>query len=248
MLALVVAGVVVLMLGFLFFAQESLLFPAPPRGRPMPPSLIRGAGFVALWIPPEPGERAVVHFHGNGEDLSDLGPIVELYRSLGFGVLAVEVPGYGVAAGKPAEGSLYDAAESALRWLRDEQRATRVVLSGQSLGSGVAVEMAARGWGEKVVLISPYTSMTDVARRIFPWLPVKLLLRHRFDSGSKAPRVQQPALLVHGTDDEVVPFDLGERLSRLLPHATFVPIRGGHHNDLLWLHTRELRDALASFL
>jgi fermentation-respiration switch protein FrsA (DUF1100 family) len=149
-----------------------------------------------------------------------------LYKSLGYGVLAVEYPGYGAAPGKTSETSIYESAEAALKWLGQR----RVILSGQSLGSGVAVEMARRGFGEKLVLISPYTSMADVAAFHFPWLPVRLLLKHKFDSASK--KVEQPVLIIHGTDDEVVPFALGEKLSKHFPRARFIPIQGAHHNDI----------------
>jgi len=119
------------------------------------------------------GKRVVAYFHGNGEDLADSVPMISLLRSFGVGVLAVEYPGYGIAGGRPSEEGAYAAAESALSWLRTEREvdASRVVLLGQSLGSGVACEMAKRGLGARVVLISPFTSVAAMARRVFPLLP-----------------------------------------------------------------------------
>jgi fermentation-respiration switch protein FrsA (DUF1100 family) len=244
-LLLIVVGLYLVILGYFAFAQRSFIFPAPPRGRAPAYLLVAGHYFAYL-----PGSSVVVHFHGNGEDLGDAGSMIDLLHSLGAGVLAVEYPGYGAMPGRPSEKSLYDAAESALRWLRDEQHvpADRIVLQGQSLGSGVAVEMACRGWGARVVLISPYTSMADLGKQLFAWLPVSLLVRDRFDTLSKAPQIGAPVLIIHGTDDEVVPFAMGERLSHVFPHATLQPIKGGQHNDLLWLHARELRAAIGPFL
>jgi fermentation-respiration switch protein FrsA (DUF1100 family) len=245
---LIIVGVYAAIAAWVALRQRSFVFPAPPRGRaPVHAdhlvSLLSGHSFVYL-----PGDPVVVHFHGNGEDLADAAGLIDFYRSFGAGVLAVEYPGYGSSPGIASERGLYASAEAALRWLRDDQRVESVVLSGQSLGSGVAVEMAGRGFGRRMILISPFTSMASLGQRFFPWLPVALLVRDRFDTSSKAPAVDMPVLIVHGTRDEVVPFVMGAALSRAFPHATLQPISGGQHNDLLWLHERELRAAIGPFL
>jgi pimeloyl-ACP methyl ester carboxylesterase len=251
---LIVAGLYLALAAYVALAQGSFIFPAPPRGR-APAHADRmvtvqggpaGSVYFVQIAPPRENGPVVVHFHGNGEDLADAGPMIDFLRSLEVGVVAVEYPGYGVSAGRPSEQALYAAAEIALRHLRVPPE--RIVLLGQSLGSGVAVEMAHRGLCARLALISPFTSMSDFGRRFFPWLPTGLLLRHRFDTLSKAPQIAIPVIIVHGTADEVVPFPMGERLSRAFPHAALTPIAGGGHNDLLWLHARELREALAPFL
>jgi fermentation-respiration switch protein FrsA (DUF1100 family) len=129
---------------------------------------------------------------------------------------------------------LYAHASAALDTLRTELLvpAARIVLQGQSLGTGIAVEMAARGHGKRLVLISPYTSMVDMAKHAFPWLPVGWLVRDRYDSAKKAKSVGHPTLVIHGTDDEVIPARMGESLANTFAHATFFPVPGGHHNDL----------------
>ena len=247
---LVIAGLYLAIVAYFAFAQRSFIYPAPPRGRAPAHvdglvTLPSGQYFVHVR-----GAPLVVHFHGNGEDLADADQMIDLLRSLGAGVLAVEYPGYGAMPGRAGERSIYAAAEAALRWLREVERvpAESVVLQGQSLGSGVAAEMARRGWGARLVLISPFTSMAELGQRLFPWLPVKLLIQDRFETLSKAPQIDMPVLIVHGTTDEIVPFAMGERLSRAFPRATLRPIAGAGHNDLLALHARELCAALASFL
>lgn len=229
-------------------SQTSMIFPAPPPGRQpaFAGNLVRIPGATAVYLE---GPRVVAYFHGNGEDLADLEPMISLLRSMDLGVLAVEYPGYGIAGGTPSEDGAYQAAESALRWLRSERGvgADRVVLLGQSLGTGVAAEMARRGLGARMVLISPFTSVAAMARRVIPFFPA-LLVRHRFDTESKAPAIDLPVLIVHGTRDEVVPFAMGERLSRVFPRARLVPIPGGGHNDLLSSHGAALREALGGFL
>jgi alpha-beta hydrolase superfamily lysophospholipase len=228
--------------------QTSLIFPAPPRGREpaYPDNLVRTPEATLLYFE---GKRVVVWFHGNGEDLADAVPMVSLLRTLGVGVLAVEYPGYGVAGGTPSEQGSYAAAESALSWLRTERGVddARVMLLGQSLGSGVATEMARRGHGARLVLISPFTSIAEMARRLFPFFPA-WFLRHRFDTLSKAPSISLPVLILHGTEDEVVPFSMGEHLARAFPQARLVAIPGGQHNDLLTVHAIPVRDALSPFL
>ncbi|TMA08473.1 MAG: lysophospholipase [Deltaproteobacteria bacterium] len=138
---------------------------------------------------------------------------------------------------------------SLLRSLRAESGvdAGRVVLLGQSLGAGVATEMAKRGLGARMVLVSPFTSVADMARRMVPFFPASWV-RHRFDTQSKAAAIGLPVLIVHGTEDEVVPFAMGEQLARSFPRAQLVPIPGGQHNDLLAMHAIPMREALSPFL
>src|SRR6267142_2099632 len=195
------------------FGQTSLVFPAPAQGRPpaYPDRLVRSGDAAFLYFP---GKTVVAYFHGNGEDLADSIPMVSLLRTLGMGVLAVEYPGYGVAGGRRSEQAAYEAAETALRWLKSEQGVDsgRVVLLGWSLGSGVAAEMAKRQLGARLVLISPFTSVAEMARRVIPFFPARFV-RHRFDTVSKAAGISVPVLIIHGTQDEVVPFEMGRRLA-----------------------------------
>ncbi len=93
--------------------------------------------------------------------------------------------------------------------------------------------MARRGYGARLALITPYTSIVDLAAVIAPFVPARLLVRDRFDNAAKAPNLRLPVFIVHGTDDEVVPTRMGEQLSRLFPHATIRLETGAHHNDLL---------------
>ena len=122
-----------------------------------------------------------------------------------------------------------------------------MILLGQSLGTGVATEMAKRGMGARMVLVSPFTSVADMARRMVPFFPASWV-RHRFDTQSKAAAIGLPVLIVHGTEDEVVPFAMGEQLARSFPRAQLVPIPGGQHNDLLAMHAIPMREALSPFL
>lgn len=235
----------VLALGYLavvalaFLAQRSLLYPVPKEvSRPSAASQLIELPETVLLVrpPPSPGAPVLVHFHGNGEQLAWTEWMADRLASNGIGAVMVEYPGYGLARekGRPTEESIVRAAEAAIAWTRTNLNVSddRLVLSGQSLGSGVAVHLAARGVGSRLVLWTPYTSLPDVAAGWLPFLPVRLLMLDRFDSLSKAGQIRQPTLILHGTRDEVVPFSLGERLSRALPQAKLLVLEGGRHNDL----------------
>lgn len=220
--------------------QRSMLFPAP---RPPRTPWLDGATLVTLqrgelhtvglYAPAPAGAPTVVYFHGNGEQLADVVPVIAALRGRGIGVFAVEYPGYGLATGQPSEASLFDAARAALAWLRNHGHVevARTVLFGQSLGTGVAVTMAAEGLAARAVLVSPYTSISEVAQAAIPWLPGRWLVRDRFDSLSRARFVHIPVLVLHGDRDAVVPFAQGQRLATAL-HARFVRRHDRGHNDL----------------
>lgn len=229
-----------LVCGAAFAMQRELIFPAPKEGRAPRAGVtmveVPGATLFLWRPPPVPGGPVVVHFHGNAEQAADMEWLAEPLGEAGAGLALVEYPGYGLAAGKgsPSEDALVEAGEKALSHLTQVLGVSRgqLVLSGQSLGSGVAVELARRGWGRKLLLFTPYTSLPDVAAAAFPFLPTGLLMRDRFESLDKAAQIRVPVLVVHGTRDEVIPQRLGRALAARFPSGRFLSVEGGHHNDL----------------
>jgi hypothetical protein len=235
--------------GFLYLAlcvaaftlQRSMLYPAPRAAVALPESLgfsrlpLEGGLHVdVLHLPAPEGAPTVVHFHGNGEQLLNQQDLGAALHARGLGFLAVEYPGYGASPGSPTEDGIYAAAEAALALLRGKGVPPgKTVLSGRSLGTGVAVEMARRGHGARVMLVSPYTSITDMAGLTFPFLPTRLLVRDRFDTASKAASVGVPVLIIHGEQDTLIPVDMGRRLGERFPRATVVTVPGAGHNDVL---------------
>jgi fermentation-respiration switch protein FrsA (DUF1100 family) len=235
-----VAYSVVVMLVWL--VQGRLLYPGTARDDVAPPPDARlatytardGAVVHALELDRPAASQTIVYFHGNGEVIGDdLSIAREMVRE-GFSVVLVEYRGYGVSRpGTPTEEGLYADAEAALDALAKRGVDSKhVVLWGASLGSGVAAEMATRGRGGALVLVTPYTSLVDVAATHFWWLPTRLLMRDRFDTLGKASRITVPTIVFHGTLDEVVPYWMGERVAAAIAHARFVSVKGGHHNDL----------------
>jgi pimeloyl-ACP methyl ester carboxylesterase len=203
----------------------------------------------AFHVPAGEGAVTIAHFHGNGESLADQAALGDWFHARGLGFYAVEYPGYGLSSdASPSERAIYEDAEAALVHLRDVLHVAndRIVLEGQSLGTGVVVEMARRGFGARLVLISPYTSMVDMANRLLPFLPTGLLVTDRYDTERKAPSIRLPTLIVHGTIDEVVPVEMGRRLATVFPSVALREVPAAHHNDI-WLVDRGLVAAVADF-
>lgn len=206
---------------------------------------------AALWFEASPTATVLVYFHGNAMQLADCVDLAPMVLSHGWSFYAVEYPGYGVLSeNSPSEESVVDVARGALSLLRRTLGVPRerTVLVGQSLGSGVATALAASGEGEKLVLLTPFTSVTDLAAGLFPWPGVRWLVRDRFDNFARAPMVTLPTLIVHGTRDEVVPYVHAERLAARFAHGRLVTLAGAHHNDLWSDHSAAVFTALTEFI
>jgi alpha-beta hydrolase superfamily lysophospholipase len=236
-------------------SYRRFVYPAPQLfhlplsgGEPLALRAADGAGVSAFWLAPPPGARLVVYFHGNGETIGDAVPLAHDLAAHGLGALLVEYRGYGASAGgTPSEAGLYLDAEAALdEAARRGIGSDRIALWGFSLGTGVAAEMARRGRGARLVLVSPFTSLTDVASRAVGWLPMSVVVPDRYDTLSKATSIHVPTLIVHGDGDDVVPFDMGRSLASAIAGARFVPIPGAAHGDVYVRGGTELVSAIAA--
>jgi fermentation-respiration switch protein FrsA (DUF1100 family) len=197
-----------------------------------------GSTIHARWIPPEtPHHGAVLVTNGNGGNLTHRGRLAaDLRKALGAGVLLFDYPGYGQSTGSPSEEGCYAAGEAAYKFLTDEQKIApnRVILCGESLGGGTAVELATRHEHRALVLIYTFTSLPDAAKYHFPFLPVRALMRTRFDNLAKIGRCHRPVFFLHGTDDRVVPFSHSERLFAAANEPKyFLRLEGFGHSTLI---------------
>ena len=232
-------------LAVLFFAQRALIFPAPQTTRTAPAA----AGFpqveehllttadgekVIIWhVPARPGHAVVLYFHGNGDYLAGFfGRFHDLIAD-GTGIVALSYRGYAGSSGKPSEQGLLQDAAAAYAFTAARYRAETIVVWGFSLGSGVAVALAAGQPVGKLILEAPYTSIADVAASAFRFAPVRWLIRDPFRSDLRIARVAVPLLVLHGARDPTIPIGFGERLFALARQPKqFVRFPQGGHNDL----------------
>jgi fermentation-respiration switch protein FrsA (DUF1100 family) len=212
----------------------------PPPGLPVEDVELTGAGGTRLhawWAAPQgwrPGQGAVLYSHGNAGNLSHRGEGLRRWINLtGRAVLIFDYPGYGRSAGRPSEDGCLAAGATAHAWLIGVRHvpAEQVLLYGGSLGGAIATDLAARGPHRALVLVSAFTSIRDMARKQFPWLPMWWLVRTRFDNLRKIAHSRGPVFIAHGTADRLVPFSQGERLFAAAPEPKqFFPLYGYDHN------------------
>ncbi len=180
------------------------------------------------------GKKLVVFFHGNGEVMGSMSDLAAKMLAQGMSILMVEYPGYGYAAEfKATEKNLYDDAAALLQLMREQygHASEDTVLWGFSLGTGVAVEMAARNFGTRLILMAPFTSTPDTAQHHL-FFAARWLIVDDFNNKAKAPAIQIPVLIFHGVNDSVIPFRMGKELALLFPRAEFIPVAGADHADL----------------
>jgi fermentation-respiration switch protein FrsA (DUF1100 family) len=244
-LAAIVTGTLLLLYaaaGFVLFEfQRSLLYPSDktvldPSQLGLPQATVHelrtqdGIRLIA-WSVRGTGNYLAIYFHGNGAGLAGRAGRIADLNSLGFSVLAIDYRGYGGSDGSPSEQGLQKDADAAYDYASDLGfKPGQIVLYGESLGSGVAAELASRKPVAAVILDAPFSSIADVAADRYWMFPVRLLLKDQFRSDLAMPHIQVPVLILHGTADRVVPIRYGERLSRLGgDNVSFIPVEGAGH-------------------
>jgi uncharacterized protein len=193
-----------------------------------------GERLVAWWKPPEPGRAVLVYFHGNGGSLWNRRFRARLLAEDGRGLLLVSYRGYSGSTGTPTESGLREDARAAYAWATERVEPSRVVLYGESLGSGVAVRLASERPVGGVVLEAPYTSTADIAKLTYWFVPVELLMRDQFRSIDFIDDIKAPLLVLHGERDGLIPIRLGERLFQAAREPKrFVRLPNVSHVDVL---------------
>jgi hypothetical protein len=239
--ALAAYGVLV---GGLYVFQRHLLY-FPGVGRPELGDLaalgvrevtLKTADVLSLlswYLPPRDGHPVIAYLHGNGGHIGYRAERLRWFARNGYGVLMVEYRGYGGNPGTPSESGLVADGAAALDFLGGEGIASnRLVIYGESLGSGVAVPLAAQRDVACLILEAPFTSVAEVAQYHYSFMPAAALVRDRFDSLARIGQVKAPILVLHGEQDRVVPVRFGRALFDAAPEPKelWLSRDAGHEN------------------
>ena len=247
------ALVYLVVIGFMYIFQRHMMH-FPNRTRPDPAAygvqdnvqIVRvttadGLKLEGWYFAPQDRDKPViVNFHGNAWNIAERLPKMAGFIRAGYGVLLAEYRGYGGNPGKPTEEGLYVDARAYLKWLREMEGVSpaHIIFYGESLGTGVALQMAAEQSQRKepvsaVVLEAPYSSVVDVAQSRYFFAPVRWLIKDHYKSTEKIDRVKAPILFLHGTKDRTIPIRFARKLFEFAEEPkTFVTLEGAAHNDL----------------
>lgn len=211
----------------LYFKQRSMMyFPETihttplqanfPNAEEVALTTADGEHIFAWHVPPRASDYPVIlFFHGNGGALRYRAERFLRLTADGIGLVAAEYRGYGGSSGQPTEAGLIADARATYAFAAERYPTKQIVLWGESLGSGVAVALAAEKAVGRVILEAPFTSAVDVAAEHYWFLPVRLLMKDQFRSDQRIGKVSAPVLILHGVKDKIVPFSQGERLFEL---------------------------------
>lgn len=243
--------------GLMYLFQRGLMyFPEPVRtapaaaGFPQAQEIVLdtadGEKIVAWYRAPHDGKPVVIYFHGNGGSLRLRTDRFRWLTADGTGLLAVSYRGYGGSTGRPTEAGLRQDAVAAYGYVAARHAPERIVVFGESLGTAVAIPLAAEHAVARVILDAPFTSAVDIAAAVYPFIPVRWLMKDKFRSDRYAPRLRVPVLVLHGERDNVVPIRFGERLFAMISSPKeLVRFRNGNHVDL---DSHGAREAVRRFL
>jgi fermentation-respiration switch protein FrsA (DUF1100 family) len=242
----IAAVIYCLVLLVLLFLENMLVYPAPryPEGDWQASWLehedvsFTSADGTKLhgWYVEHPQPKAVILYcHGNGTHVAYMAEfLAEMRDKFQVSIFAFDYRGYGRSEGKPAEKGILEDADAAQEWLAKRAGIEKkdVVLMGRSLGGGIALHLAAENGARGVILQNTFTSLHDAAASHYPWVPVRLLMKNRYDSLSRISRYTGPLFISHGTADRIIPFAHGQKLFAAAPGPKeFFEIAGGDHND-----------------
>jgi fermentation-respiration switch protein FrsA (DUF1100 family) len=186
------------------------------------------------WYVPATDRRGVVlFFHGNAGNISHRLDSIEIFHQLGLDTLIIDYRGYGQSTGKTTEQGTYLDAQAAWSYLVDERGipADQIIIFGRSLGGAIGAWLASQHTPAAVIIESSFTSGVDIGRRLYPFLPVRLITRLRYPVAEYASRLECPVLVVHSRDDEIIPFEMGQSIYEAVKQRkSFLELRGDHNN------------------
>ncbi len=204
------------------------------------------------WLIEHEAPTATLLFlHGNAGNIAHRLDSIYIFHQLGLSVFIIDYRGYGQSEGRPGEAGTYQDAQAAWDYLVKERRVPtdQIILFGRSLGGGVATWLASREPAAALIVESSFTSLVDVGRHHYPYLPVGLLARIRYPSIDRMQAIRCPVLIVHSPEDEIIPYRLGEALYQAAAEPkSFLQIQGGHNEGFFIsgeLYTNGLENFIA---
>ena len=191
--------------------------------------------------------KTILFFHGNAGSLENRTYKLNHFKDLNVNFLIIAWRGFSGNKGKPNEIGLYKDAKSAIQWLKAKSiKEKNIILYGESLGTGVAVEIAQNKNYAGVILESPFTSMVNMGKKHYPFFPVSLLLKDKFESHKKINNIFVPVLIMHGKVDKIVPYDMGEKMYELANEPKF--FYSQEYGDHMVEYDEKLLSALKRFI
>ena len=166
--------------------------------------------------------KTIVYFHGNAGKLENRIHKLNHFKDMDINFLIISWRGFSGNFGKPSEKGLYKDGKSAIDWLKDKGLSEKdIILYGESLGTGIATEIAQNKKFAGLILETPFTSMVDAAKNVYPYIPVGLLLRDRYENDKKIKKISIPIMVMHGELDQIVPFKMGKKIYEMANHPKY---------------------------
>ncbi len=208
-----------------------------------------GERIAAWFVPAEDARGTLLMCHGNGGNIGDRVYAIDFFRKLGMNVFIFDYRGYGMSSGKPSEEGTYFDAMAAWRHLVEERSIApgQIVIHGRSLGGAVAAWLATQADSAGLVLESTFTSIPDVGKKMYPYLPIRLLSRFQYDTFGRIGDVRCPILIVHSKQDEMIAFEHGRKIFSAAPEPKWFLDTTGSHNDGESFFPEAFRNKLEEF-
>ena len=245
---LVILVVLALFLGlsffFLYFRQEKMIFQAerlpknfvfnfPGEYEELTFDSVDHVHIHALHFKAEKSKGIVFYYHGNAGSLASWGQWASLFQEHNYDVLMYDYRSYGKSTGHiDNEAQLHSDAKKIYEEVIEQYQGKKVIFYGRSLGTGIAAKLATVYEPNALILTTPYFNFTQQVKSMYPFIPVNSLLKYKFKTNEYLPQLKCPVYLIHGTDDELVPYRFSVMLSELGDHIHLTTIKGGTHGDL----------------
>jgi len=260
-IVIIIIGAYIIFTGFLFVSQSHYIY-YPERILSADPGSI-GLYFESVsfettdrvklsgwYIPSESASGVILFCHGNAGNISHRLDSIRIFHQLGLDVFIFDYRGYGQSEGKPTEQGTYKDAEAAWRYLIEERQVSpnKIIVFGRSIGGAIASWLAQSQTPGALILESTFTSLPDIAATLYPYVPVRLLLRFKYNTAEYLARINCPVLIVHSRDDEIMPFSHGWRLFEMAKKPKeFLEITGSHNEGFI-ISGRHYEEGLNTFI